>query len=668
MKMKALCLLIFVQLLLLFAPCSARGNPGNMNEDLVASPPVQLRRLSNHVVMDNGLAQITLSTPGGMIDGIGYKGINNLLEPEYGPSYRGYWDLVWSTDEVPKIAQDRLSTTNFSVIAEDENIVELSFTRTWNPSSQNIPPMNIDKRYVMLRGSPGFYTYSIYERLEGMPGTTIAQTRVSFKLSEKLFDYMAISDERQRYMPTRKDRKAPRSVELAYHEARLLTNPSNPSLKGEVDDKFQYSKDNKDNLVHGWISDETGVGFWVISPSFEYRSGGPFKQELTSHTGPTSLAVFFSNHYSGKELDLHFGDGEAWKKVYGPVFVYLNSASTKNVDDLHSTLWTDAKQQASIEQQSWPYSFPLSNDYPHADQRGTVRGRLQVSDRYMNQGLMNAESAYVGLAPKGNKVSWQKENKGYQFWNQTDAEGNFMLKGVRSGNYNLFASVPGHIGRYKYKFDVTIMPGSAIELGDLIYKPPRFGPTLWEIGIPDGTAAEFHIPDATLVNNIYINHDKFRQYGLWDRYTDLYPDNDLVYNVGTSNYSKDWFFSQVTRKIDDEYHPTTWQINFDLPNVVASGTYTLQLALASTNLAQLRVYVNTSPAEGYPLFRVGQIGHDNAIARHAIHGLYWLFDVQIPGRALFPGRNKILLNLRTGSSPFIGTMYDYIRLEGPPLR
>lgn len=117
--------------------------------------------------------------------------------------------------------------------------------------------------------------------------------------------------------------------------------------------------------------------------------------------------------------------------------------------------------------------------------------------------------------------------------------------------------------------------------------------------------------------------NRFRQYGLWDRYTDLYPDND---NVGTSNYSKRlvlfssykvcitstillhqrhiWFLTfklnGVCRKINDEYHPTTWQINFDLPNVVASGTYTLQLALASTNLAQLRVqtylcFINSTP-------------------------------------------------------------------------
>ena len=41
----------------------------------------------------------------------------------------------------------RLKGSNFTVIAEDENRVELSFTRAWNPSYQNSPPLNIDKRY-----------------------------------------------------------------------------------------------------------------------------------------------------------------------------------------------------------------------------------------------------------------------------------------------------------------------------------------------------------------------------------------------------------------------------------------------------------------------------------------------------------------------------------------
>lgn len=40
---------------------------------------------------------------------------------------------------------------------------------------------------------------------------------------------------------------------------------------------------------------------------------------------------------------------------------------------------------------------------------------------------------------------------------------------------------------------------------------------------------------------------RFRQYGLWERYAELYPNEDLVYIVGESDYTKDWFFAHVTR-------------------------------------------------------------------------------------------------------------------------
>lgn len=61
-----------------------------------------------------------------------------------------------------------------------------------------------------------------------------------------------------------------------------------------MDDKYQYSSENKDCSVHGWIAkddDKAAEGFWVITPSNEFRSGGPIKQDLTSHVGPTSLSV-----------------------------------------------------------------------------------------------------------------------------------------------------------------------------------------------------------------------------------------------------------------------------------------------------------------------------------------------------------------------------------------
>jgi len=58
-----------------------------------------------------------------------------------------------------------------------------------------------------------------------------------------------------------------------------------------VDDKYQYSCENKDNQVHGWICFKPPVGFWQITPSDEFRTAGPLKQNLTSHVGPTTLAV-----------------------------------------------------------------------------------------------------------------------------------------------------------------------------------------------------------------------------------------------------------------------------------------------------------------------------------------------------------------------------------------
>lgn len=61
----------------------------------------------------------------------------------------------------------------------------------------------------------------------------------------------------------------------------------------QVDDKFQYSMENKDNKVHGWISPKEKVGFWHITPGQEFRSGGPLKQCLTSHVTPIILSVSY---------------------------------------------------------------------------------------------------------------------------------------------------------------------------------------------------------------------------------------------------------------------------------------------------------------------------------------------------------------------------------------
>ena len=46
-----------------------------------------------------------------------------------------------------------------------------------------------------------------------------------------------------------------------------------------------------------------------------------------------------------------------------------------------------------------------------------------------------------------------------------------------------------------------------MSVGDLVFEPLRSGPTLWEIGVPDRTAAEFYVPDPDpkYINRLFVN-------------------------------------------------------------------------------------------------------------------------------------------------------------------
>jgi len=324
------------------------------------------------------------------------------------------------------------------------------------------------------------------------------------------------------------------------------------------------------------------------------------------------------------------------------------------------------------EVQSWPYDFPRSKDFPKSYQRGRVSGQLQVHDRYVNEKPMSAKSAYVGLAAPGDAGSWQAETRGYQFWTKTDEEGHFTIENVREGDYNLYAWVPGFVGDYKYGFNITVRAGSKINLGTVVFEPPRNGPTLWEIGVPDRSAAEFFVPDpyTKYKNPVFTGpSDKFRQYGLWERYADFYPKDDLLYTIGVSNYTRDWFFAHVNRKVgNNTFQPTTRQIIFQLEDVSNKGNYTLQLALSAATFSNLRVRLNFNSRQRNmrPLFSTGTIGRDNAIARHGIHGLYRFYSINVPSYLLNRGNNTIYLTQSRNNGPFQGVMYDYIRFEGPP--
>jgi len=55
--------------------------------------------------------------------------------------------------------------------------------------------------------------------------------------------------------------------------------------------------------------------------------------------------MFTSTHYAGKKAITAFDEGETYTKVFGPIFVYLNSVPTKTQ---FKSLWSDAVTQVLI--------------------------------------------------------------------------------------------------------------------------------------------------------------------------------------------------------------------------------------------------------------------------------------------------------------------------------
>lgn len=65
------------------------------------------------------------------------------------------------------------------------------------------------------------------------------------------------------------------------------------------------------------------------------------------------------------------------------------------------------------------------------------------------------------------------------------------------------------------------------------------------------------------------------------------------------------------------------------------------------------------------VFTTPEFGSGNAIARHGIHGVQRSFEFPISGYLLREGENSIGITQTRAFGPFLGVMYDYIRLEAP---
>ncbi len=493
---------------------------------------------------------------------------------------------------------------------------------------------DIEIRYTMDRDQSGLYTWSIFEHQPEYPASALSEARFCAKLNDT-FDWISISPKQNR-----------------------------PYLKetGPHEDKYDFTVNQFENPVFGWSSTTKNVGFWFLNPTVEYLSGGPTKIEFQGHrdtnqvAAPCVLNYWRSSHYGGANADV--AQGEHWTKVIGPFMIYCNSGGDAQA------LWNDAREQGAKETRKWPYEWVSGVDYPHRNQRLTVKGQLVFSDPQMARGakISNllvglSHPAYASPVTRPNvpprQIDWQNDAKHYEFWAHADEQSRFTLPNVRPGTYTLHAFADGVLGEY-VKTEITAEAGKPIDLGKLPWTPVRRGKQLWEIGIPNRTGAEF------LKGDDY-NHD-----GMALLYARLFP-NDVNYIVGKSDFRKDWYFMQVPHADNPNAHAgmfgngagngraTPWSIAFDLANA-PRGKATLRVAIAGGGAREVGVAVN-----GQPTAKIARLP-DAGITHNGILGIWMEHEVPFDASLLKAGTNDVTLTIPAGPVN-TGVIYDYLRME-----
>lgn len=602
--MRALAIFFITVLLSCYSLCAA----------VVASGPVTLEKHDKTIVLSNGLVRAEIDRATGNLAQLSLGERAVLASPSY---------LDWHTGKNNHLVRPALS------IAADpaENFgqkAEIVFVQNGRGE------IDVALHYVMLPGERALRMFAVFTHPADRAAFTMAQARYVSRVSDKLFDTIAVDADRFRELPSS---DAPFEILGPKESMRFTAGP----WKNQVTDKYHYFTDAGAHYVHGWAGKKSRLGCWIIYGSTEDQNGGPTRQHNTAHWQRILLKILACSHYGAPNTTVPAG--RAWQKIYGPWMLYLN----ENGDP--AALRTDAERQAAAERAAWPAPWLEHPAFAKADERGAVSGRLVIRDS--QSPASTAASAWVGLAEPSS--DWQRQALNYQYWTRADARGNFHITSVRAGNHTLYAFVDGVLGEFR-RDDTVVNPGATTALGDLVWMPVRHGRQLWEIGTPDRTAKEFR------------HGDNYRRWGLWLEYSKDFPD-DVTYIIGKSNPRRDWNYAQTARiQPDGTYRGTTWRILFDCDKSISTraGEAVLRLAIAGAHNSSLRILVN-----GREAAVLRDLPKDNAMMRAGIHGQYTARDVRFPATWLREGQNELCLEHQGANAVAKNIMYDYLRLEVP---
>jgi rhamnogalacturonan endolyase len=590
---------------------SDAGSADALEPPLCPTPmgaPVTVQQNGSAFTLDNGLLTVAINGAGNVTSvrknkqALMASGHTLYVSSGGGSSYRS------------------LGATSRSIVQQSDDLVELSFV---DPAAD----MNWDLHYLMVRGVSGFY-YFLVTDTKGKAATTLSELR-----TVQRFDPAVLSNgyngERHGALPSVAQASTFSSSTQIQDATYPLPNGAMlagaPYSEGPVFSKYDWASYRTEDRLHGLYGN--GYGAWLLSPSWEFYTGGPVKQELMVHDSNLILNMYHGGHFGSATTQASPAD---WQKVYGPNLLYVNAGTDAEVI-------ADAAMQAEHERRQWPYCFIKHDAYPL--QRGSVTGQLVESHGRSVAGAM------VVLAEPGTLLD---QGYGYIFWAKADADGRFAIGNVRPGSYavHVYATQGDLIDDIDngeiVQSNVTVKAGDNA-LGTLNWSPPYHAKLLWSIGTSDRTAGEFRVQDAT-ANATGRMYGTSATAGVWEL-----PPPALTYTIGSSVPATDWYFAQSKTG--------TWTVAFDLGTVPASGaTLTLGIAGAARN-PHLDVAVN-----GHSVLSHG-FGNDQTLYRSALQGgRFELLTASVPAADLKAGANTATLALTNGGGG-VGIYYDVLKLE-----
>jgi rhamnogalacturonan endolyase len=554
----------------------------------------------------------------------------------------GYWSMAASSagNEVVGFGKsvDRFVSIDPASNGGERAEVTCRFHGTGADASY---PGTTEIRYAIDRHSTTLYATAILTHGAGDATFQMREGRFVIKLDSEIFNHLTVDRDRNRVTPTRLDWDS--GTPLNLKEARRMTTGAHV---GWAEHKYSYSAVLGNVPAYGWLGTSEPLGAWMINPSVEYIAGGPTKMELTAHLDvggislPTLLNMWHGSHYGGTVLSL--ARDENWSKVIGPFAIHFNQGGDPDAR------WKSALTRAEAERAAWPFPWVRHSAFPPPEARGTVAGMIRVSEPRAES--RSPQTMWVGLTAPSyqadqSTVDWQRDGRNYQYWVKAGPDGGFSLGGVRPGTYVLRAFVDGITGEYEHP-GIVVREGKTHPVGELVWKPERAGPTLWEIGIPDRSAAEFR------------NGDQYWHWGNYLKFKTDFP-NGVNYIVGRSDWKKDWHICQPLdlSPACEVLGSSTWTVRFPLGKIPVDGTL-LRIAFCGSRAgSRLAILLN-----GSEVGNTGPLPENGTMHRDSHRGHSHVRTFAIPASRLISGENVLQFRL-DGRSWHQGVLYDHIRME-----